>query len=538
MGFGCFALLCVTFEEFEIAHSLLKSAESNATLSLLNGSGHQQTPSNEELSQTAILSHNKPPLTSSRSSMELTPTASNSASTKDVSVTSRVSLLHRLNATEILEHFAKEPLRYEQIPELLPAPVIDDFDMAAIYSRSAWLNLRNVLQTRDATMFVSAGSSLTGVADVPIENRCHNVFAKFYQNLTVVDRAHSARNTFHTAQLMHSYFPAHADIILWEFAINDATDNTTPEEQRNQFILYMEQVMRLAQERQQEPPLVILLYLWVMPFSISPQGKIAQPTFHAHNHLGEHYDFVVGHVNAAKYVESLTLGHKESKAFLIADHHHPNERGHMVLAYLLNDLVLNEKRSEKPKALHQTQPAYTWMCGNETREKRLVQELLVNRHPVASYTEELPKNDKVLPGMLDPVVLLANATVTSIDSLRYHRKPAVILPCCGVASIKFDVSRYNPLHGIQTFLWPNHVGATIIFDGEDVTDKIISAHSWDCLTRYKYGYFIHWLALGEERNVSEITFCNNLPNCRSISRLALTYIVIYGGKRHGCHSKR
>jgi hypothetical protein len=81
------------------------------------------------------------------------------------------------------------------------------------------------------------------------------------------------------------------------------------------------------------------------------------------------------------YVKSWQLGEKETSAVALCDAHHPNARGHMILAYLLSDLVTNEQRVEKPKEM--THPFFTWACVDEIREKRLLRDLLLNRYPVA-----------------------------------------------------------------------------------------------------------------------------------------------------------
>jgi hypothetical protein len=449
--------------------------------------------------------------------------------------------LKRLSAPQILAYYKNHSLQYEQIPFVLPPPPIDDFDMVAVYSLDLLSKLRNMLITRDVTLFVNAGSSLAGAGQVISTDRSHRIFAQSFYNVTIVDRAHGARNTFHSMQLMHSYFPVHADIILWEFAINDALeggrdDASKAQNQRNQLILYLEQVARVARERQQEPPLVILVYLWDMPFGMST-GKIKQRTFHSHRHLAERFDFVVGHVNGAKYVDSLGLAEAQAKAFVIADGHHPNSRGHMILAYLLNDFVMNEQRLAKPKeVVNQTLSSYIWDCGEDTTPRKLLKNLLAKRHPVASYTEELLKNDELLRGMLRPNVTAPRVHCGKIDPIRRDRQYCSVLPCCNKANYTFDVARYSPLQGMQVHLSPDRRGASVLFNDKNVTNSLFSAKGWGCIFDSGFDFLYDWFVLEQEEPVSRISFCNHLPTCGAkveppSNSLCLMSFAVYGGKR-------
>ncbi len=55
----------------------------------------------------------------------------------------------------------------------------------------------------------------------------------------------------------------------------------------------------------------------------------------------------------------------------------------------------------------------------------------------------------------------------------------------------------------------NH-GATVYVDGQNVTDKFITINIFSQQGRY----LNHWVVIFEqERNVSEIAFCNDQPTC-------------------------
>jgi hypothetical protein len=159
----------------------------------------------------------------------------------------------------------------------------------------------------------------------------------------IIERGHGTRNSLHSSMLSASYFTPNIDILIWEFAINDAgyriKDKTRRfREVKNQLIFWLEQVSRMKPR----PPLVVLAYLWNTPFTLN-NGTVPS-LFHYHQRVAAEYDFVVGHVNLASYIEELSYGEELSKKFFLADQHHPSRMGHAVLAHLLLDLVVDEKR--------------------------------------------------------------------------------------------------------------------------------------------------------------------------------------------------
>jgi hypothetical protein len=101
---------------------------------------------------------------------------------------------------------------------------------------------------------------------------------------------------------MHLFLPMRADIVLWEFAINDATYRQTNNETlrimeaQNQLILWLRQVARVSKQRiQTKPPLFILVYLW-SPHQFLGRHFSRNVAFNTNRGVAERYDFVVGHV--------------------------------------------------------------------------------------------------------------------------------------------------------------------------------------------------------------------------------------------------
>ena len=132
------------------------------------------------------------------------------------------------------------------------------------------------------------------------------------------------------------------------------------------------------------------------------------PVFDHHGKLAAHYDFVVGHVNLGVYMREMKLDFDQAREAFLADAHHPNAMGNAVLAFMILDLIRDERRvPEDPALTTAAKHTFEWACGNETAEKRLIQQRVQPRahqssRPVAAFTNEHPKNSKIHPGMIYP----------------------------------------------------------------------------------------------------------------------------------------
>lgn len=99
--------------------------------------------------------------------------------------------------------------------------------------------------------------------------------------------------------------PAQTDVLIWEFAINDFGYHLPQEDriqqERSMMIAWLREVEKITPE----PPKVILLYLWKAPFDINEDKNIINPVFESHSlrTLAEEFDFIVGHVNVAAYLD-------------------------------------------------------------------------------------------------------------------------------------------------------------------------------------------------------------------------------------------
>jgi hypothetical protein len=211
--------------------------------------------------------------------LNVTLTLGTSILYNDSQTTSLDASLPQLQDQQVLNHTTIEAtlrellstnrLNLSQVPFIFPKPPVDSYDISSIYSKSAWLELRNMFnRSEQVTICVNGGSSAAGSGDVMPYDRFHYLFAKVFRNATIVDRAHGARNSLHSVHMMHSFLPQHTDIILWEFSLNDEVYHQTRNETirfteaQNQYILWLEEVIRVSRRRHQaRPPLVIMVYL-------------------------------------------------------------------------------------------------------------------------------------------------------------------------------------------------------------------------------------------------------------------------------------
>jgi hypothetical protein len=276
------------------------------------------------------------------------------------------------------------------------------------------------------------------------------------------------------------------------------------------------------------PPLVVLAYLWNTPFTLN-NGTVPS-LFHYHQRVAAEYDFVVGHVNLASYIEELSYGGQLSKKFFLADQHHPSRMGHAVLAHLLLDLVVDEKRQVTGLRNTTQKTPFQWACGTESAEKRLIQKRVEGNPPLASYTLEYPRNEKVYPGMLifDEGVF-DTITLGKEDPKRKDRQLALAVPCCRDNRTFDFVVPHNKtiaMQAIQLGEPKNKINGKlrVFLDSQDVSTTPIGTARWDCLWNFKDIYQnLTWISLENERNVSRIRFCN--PMCNE-SRL-IHSLVIY-----------
>lgn len=286
----------------------------------------------------------------------------------------------------------------------------------------------------------------------------HNLEYSFRGNsrprIQLENRGHGGRKSFHTAYLMHSFVPKETDLIIWEFSLNDHMDC---EAQRNALIMYLDQIEKVNNP----PPLVILAYLWdtwAFHEETIPEWKnqsIPAEIVQCHQYLAASYDFVVGSVSLAGYLDHLAWDPWLLKRLFVMGSTHPMATGEWMLGYLLWDLVRDDAREEQggtDKNKMIPSPTIHIPCSLDslTRCQQRLVDIVYNHHPKASWSSELPINVKLRSGMIQAIHYHGNdgsveGNLTIIengkaDPLRSDRKNSYALPCCTTGErLQFDL---------------------------------------------------------------------------------------------------
>ena len=428
------------------------------------------------------------------------------------------------------------------IPFLLPAP--EKHDSVTIYNMDAWVRLRHLLQTSTHITVTPNGGSVTagGALSQP-----HSTFTdRFVEhllrsnltkgNITIVQRGHGSRNSLHAAMVMDSYWDPTTDILLWEFSMNDPApdlrnDTADAIEERNQFLFWLEQVAR----RKPRPPLVVLVYIWNRPFQFDAAHRVIGTAFSNHGGIPSTYDFVVGQVNLASYVDELPLPSLQlASEALVADTFHPTALGHAMLAHLLLDLVMNTSRTKRdilPRDFRDvpigTYPRERqWLCGTETEEKRWLSQRISNTLPLLAFTNELPKNQVNYPGMLyirqGPTWRATTALIGKDDPNRVDQLQSFVLPCCasgrrlelGMMYHHQYSSTIVRLQALQLGLFRYNGPVQVWIDQQWSPGQLIPVEDWPCRWNFHGMYHdLHWFKLDNETSVEESIGLCSMDRC-------------------------
>jgi lysophospholipase L1-like esterase len=379
---------------------------------------------------------------------------------------------------------------------LFPAPDLKNGRIIALYNPESSKKLvawkEKMSKGQKSVIVMNGGSSSAYVPGGKPEDRFflqlvnRYIRPKYNGTIEVVDRAHGARNSAHSAHLITSFFPDQVDLVLWEFSINDGF---FPYDVRNQFILWLRNVAA----RQKTPPLVILVFLWTSPFKTEMSGKIFSRTFSQHSFLGAEYDFVLGHINLAAYFDSLGWGYEVTKQAFLADKHHPNALAHQILAKLLWHFISKAPQGYRPylKRVPRRMTGLKWTCKTNTMNKRTLKRFFDQSKGIAraSYTADFPRNkDGSSPLILAP---LSKTNLTTLSfgrsvETRIDRQHGIVVPCCKTSSLEFDVARFGLLRGVMvTFRCTDKRKQSIRLLVNGVMYRrrpnLIRPSNWDCL---------------------------------------------------------
>lgn len=476
------------------------------------------------------------------------------------------NVLSKMNVSELFETF--------------PHPI--GADVIQIYNTTTYNELIHTFMTepKRITICANGGSITSGGGHIKIEHRYYSKLVEYLKEVHVnaneaqinmINRGHGHRHSLHSAIFAPSFIPPETDLILWEFSINDngygIVTESSVEQERSILMAWLSEIERLRSHS--PPPKVILIYLWKRPFNLNDKGKIETPVYDAHENLGKEFDFVVGHINVASYIDGLQLRSlRKMKQLFLADMLHPNETGHLIISFLLlnllkgissstpnMDLLLLDNQEQdyqhdgKSSILdkHHHTEQYMWYCGAENEDKRFVRSQIMQynsednsfrgwRSPLGVSTMEEPQND-IKPGsrqlIFDEISSTSKITLGKQDPLRIDRQKGIALSCC--RGDNASISRYTtvsvpegskPMKNVQSLF----LGfAPTITDVEDLKVYIGSVEQnrnadgrlirvlneeWPCFWSWKDIYTPIWFAFSEEQaKISKIHICVENDHC-------------------------
>jgi lysophospholipase L1-like esterase len=483
-------------------------------------------------------------------------------------------------------------LGLQELFGLFPRPIQPE--ILQIYNQTTYQDLVqslvDVKNNKNSTFTICAngGSVSAGGGGIALPGRYFSILARYLSDVmddsgntlhtpgvVVLNRAHGTRNSLHSAVFAPYNLPYDTDLLLWEFAINDFGYHISDETRVQQVQSILLAWLREVEQLKPRPPKVILIYLWKRPFSPvnNETQRIDSPVFALHEQLARRFDFVVGHVNLASYLDELLNPPDffSLKQAFLADRSHPNQAGHSAIAFLLMHLLRGtgvgsntpsnansiDTSASFPHSHDDEIEAYNWHCGNETTQKRFLQSRIVSqpqssgggaddstsgwRSPLGTMTLEVPQNEQ---GSQPRQLILdnstgSNATITILgkqDPLRIDRQRSVAMECCSFSSndekaqdafttIRLANSTEIPMRGVQAIFFGFGTGVAKVDDikvylnGEPTVTAAtllqVVPEEWPCFWSWEDLYSPFWLILSEEQpSVSSMSFCVENSQCR------------------------
>jgi lysophospholipase L1-like esterase len=423
---------------------------------------------------------------------------------------------------------------------LFPRPIQPE--ILQIYNQTTYqdlvLSLVAARNNKNSTFTICAngGSVSAGGGGIALPGRYYSILARYLSDVMndsgsttqspevmVLNRAHGTRHSLHSAIFAPYNLPYASDLLLWEFAINDYGYRIPDEMRVQQVQSILLAWLREAEQLKPRPPKVILIYLWRRPFSPvnDEDQRIDNPVFALHEQLARRFDFVVGHVNLASYLDELNPPDFDTlKQVFLADAHHPNQAGHSAIAFLLMSFLrgtgagsnspsnannidtMEHNRTLTSPSSHQSDDEeieiYNWYCGNETTQKRFLQSRIISqpqrsgggvdaansgwRSPLGTITLEVPQPE---PCSRPRQLILdnrtgRNTTITILgkqDPLRIDRQRSAALECCSFSShkdtahitdafttIRLVNSTEVPMRGVQAIFFGFGTGVAKVDD--------------------------------------------------------------------------
>lgn len=475
------------------------------------------------------------------------PWPSNSSEKKNSISSDGITITSALRSTSL-----NTSLTAQELFNTFPTPARTD--TIQIYNEEAYDELKKeFLFKKNNSILICAngGSSTAGGGHIEMESRYLSAFSKYIRELNlnlaigekIVNRGHGTRNSLHSAIFAPNFFPPQTDLLLWEFAINDyAYGANIPrenhiEQERSMLIAWLREVQKMSPK----PPKVILIYLWKRPFEFNEKQETNNPVYEAHAQLARDFDFVVGHVNLASYFDELhaekMLSYEDLKNLFLSDRHHPNVAGHLAVSFLLLNLLRGkgEWSTSTTKMKKNKLEKYDWFCGDESEEKRFIQNRIVDsvetssgwRSPLRSMTLEQPQNSN---SQLELYITSPEEikTLGKQDPVRIDRQKSVSLKCCSeglhssFTTFKVPMDE-EPMQNVKAIFLAFGTGLSNMTDMRVYIDSdtnpvhgtlIHVPNDWPCFWSWANIYDTKWFAFSREQPpVSSMSICVESNNC-------------------------
>jgi len=290
--------------------------------------------------------------------------------------------------------------------------------------------------------------------------------------------------------------------------------------------------------------------------------KVNNLVYDSHAQLAKDFDFVVGHVNVGSYFNELGIPKLEEHLFL-ADYFHTNQIGHLAQSYLLLKLLSGKGRWAKTKnnKIITEQPSkigvenYSWFCGNNTKDKRFIQNRIVQngslpgwQSPLGSMTLETPRNDIRISGSKQLIVQHKSPNEIKVhgeqDPSSLDQQDSISLECCTGNSInKFTTvivaENTDPMQNAQAIFFgfgqglSNFTNLRVYIDSENnsANGRLIKVpNDWPCYWTWRDMYDTWWFAFDDKQpKISSMQLCVEHERCETsgISNNMLISMAVY-----------
>jgi hypothetical protein len=279
-----------------------------------------------------------------------------------------------------------------------------------------------------------------------IGNRYTNILAEEIARdlnttaIEVVNLAHGATDSLWSSLTLDQVLDAeHCDVLVWEFATNDALGGSTGHRKRSAPILsqmldlWLWRVHKHFTAAGRQPPPILLLYLWD---AASALGELGQSAFLAQYSVVEHYrkeglSISAVNVGGALSVPTVTIGDGK----LLDDGHHPGCVGvHLISAMirhvLYSDIVNCPNNLRAPlSAKKEIEPLRPMTKLSENRSSAVLNALL-GEGTIGSLMEWTPQAGQPRLSLASEEAVTETLDGAKQSSSRNDRKRSYVLFRC------------------------------------------------------------------------------------------------------------